>query len=81
MRLDPGLYQRVMGVAACATLPAAVQRFHRLAGAHGLAGWVVVAAPARLLAWALGTPTAALEGPLRFRLEAQPLQELWIRRG
>lgn len=84
MSLEPGLYQRVMGEAAFAALPAAVQRFHRLAGAHELAGWVVVEAPAsgpaRLLARALGTPTAAWEGPLSFRLEAQPLQELWTRR-
>lgn len=64
-------------------LPEAVQRFHRLVGDHSLQGWVETSAPAslsgRLLAWGLGSPQRAEEGPIRFELKAQPELERWTR--
>ncbi|MCT9810872.1 DUF4166 domain-containing protein [Acidovorax sp. Be4] len=76
------MYEQVMG-AEFSTLGAAVQRFHRLAGRHELHGWVETLAPqswpARLLAWCLGTPTQASQGPIRFELHAQPDHETWTR--
>jgi hypothetical protein len=76
------MYEQVMG-AEFSTLGAAVQRFHRLAGRHELHGWVETVAPqswpAKLLAWCLGTPTQAGQGPIRFELHAQPDHETWTR--
>lgn len=67
-----------------ARLPAAVQRFHRLAGAHVLHGWVETAAPAtalaRVLAYGLGSPRQGGSGPIRFELDAAPAAETWTRR-
>jgi hypothetical protein len=66
-----------------ARLPRAVQRFHALQGRHMLDGWVVVDAPAsmaaRLLAWCVGAPTRAQQGPLRFELGAGHGTETWTR--
>ncbi len=76
------MYEQLMG-AEFSTLGAAVQRFHRLAGRHELHGWVETLAPqswpAKLLAWCLGTPTQAGQGPIRFELHAQPDHETWTR--
>lgn len=76
------LYQRVMG-SRFEQLPAAVQRFHRLSGNHSLQGWVETSAPAswlgRVLAWGLGSPQQAQEGPIHFELKAQPELERWTR--
>lgn len=76
------LYQRVMG-GRFEQLPAAVQRFHRLSGDHRLQGWVETSAPAswlgRVLAWGLGSPQLAQEGPIHFDLAAQPELECWTR--
>lgn len=66
-----------------ARLSSPVQRFHRLDGQHELRGWVCVEAPAtwlgRLLAWALGSPTQAGEGPIQFKLDARSGREIWTR--
>ena len=64
-------------------LAASVQQFHRLAGTHVLHGWVEVHAPktivAKLLARLFGTPLTANEGPIKFELDARPLEETWTR--
>ena len=82
MSSEASLYERVMGE-PYAQLPAAVQRFHRLAGHHTLHGWVETHAPstalARVLARLLGTPRSAGSGPLRFELLAGPQAETWTR--
>ena len=76
------MYMRAIGE-PFESLPAAVQRFHRLRGRHTLTGHVQTVAPAsalaRLLAWALGTPLRATAGPIRFELDAAPLVETWTR--
>lgn len=76
------LYESVLGP-RYAQLPAAVGRFHRLAGRHRLSGWVRTEAPtsaaARALAFCLGTPRGSSEGPLHFELDAGPGQESWTR--
>lgn len=76
------MYERVMGD-SFATLPRAVQRFHRLSGRAELHGWVETHPPqtllAHLLALCLGTPRRASRGPLRFVLEAGPDGERWTR--
>lgn len=78
----PSLYQQVLG-ADFALLPLPVQRFHALEGAHVLDGWVEVGAPAspaaRMLAWCLGAPLSAQQGPIRFELRADPKEEVWTR--
>ena len=77
------MYERVMGREAFATLPRAVQRFHRLAGRVTLHGQVQVDAPssllARLLAFGLGAPQRAGRGPIRFELVAGSASETWTR--
>lgn len=82
MRKPESLYQQVMGP-AFALLPAAVQRFHALQGRQVLQGWVEVERPAtfaaRCLAWCLGAPRDARQGPLRFELQAQAGAEVWTR--
>src|SRR5690606_15101690 len=79
---QPSLYEQVMG-ANFARLPAAVQRFHRLAGRRSLEGWVETRAPsnllARLLAFCLGSPQKSVRGRIRFELDAQPDVEFWVR--
>jgi Domain of unknown function (DUF4166) len=79
---EPSLYEQVLG-ASYTRLPAAVQRFHRLSGHHVLLGWVQTDAPdsrlARVLALCLGAPRETSTGPLRFELQASPLQETWTR--
>lgn len=76
------LYQRVMG-ADFELLAPPVARFHRLAGLQVLQGQVQVEAPAslpgRVLAWALGAPQRAGQGPIRFELDAAPGAEIWTR--
>lgn len=78
----PSLYQQVLG-AGYARLPAAVRRFHRLAGCAVLHGRVETLAPAsplaRFLALCLGAPHNTTSGPLRFVLEAAPEAETWTR--
>ena len=76
------MYEQVMG-AEFSTLGMAVQRFHRLSGYHELQGWVETMAPhsvlAKLLAFGLGTPMRASQGPIRFELQAEPNRETWTR--
>lgn len=76
------LYPQVMG-AAFDDLHPALQAFHTLAGRHELHGEVQIdapsSAPARWLAWCLGTPTRGSRGPLRFTLDATPEREVWNR--
>ncbi|MGC3984420.1 MAG: DUF4166 domain-containing protein [Pseudorhodoferax sp.] len=78
----PSMYEQVLGE-AFDRLPAAVQRFHRLRGDWTLAGQAQTQAPAsvpaRLLAWALGTPRSATSGTIRFELSAEPRVETWTR--
>jgi Domain of unknown function (DUF4166) len=66
-----------------AALAPAVQQFHRLAGRHVLEGAVTVyapgSAPARLLARILGTPLEAVNGPIKFEIEAGATAETWTR--
>lgn len=82
MTASMSMFEQAMG-AEFATLDAAVQRFHRLAGHHTLQGWVETTAPrswmARLLAISLGSPLRNSEGPIRFELQAAPDQETWSR--
>jgi hypothetical protein len=72
-----------LGAQAYGRLAPALQRFHRLAGRHALSGQVETAAPetapARLMAWLLGTPRRAESGPIRFELDAQACEESWTR--
>lgn len=76
------MYQQLLG-ADYARLPAAVQRFHRLAGHRELRGEVETGVPAswlaRCLAVCLGAPRRSSAGPLRFELEAEPGVETWTR--
>lgn len=76
------LYEQALG-ASYASLPAAVQRFHRLTGHNVLQGWVTTHAPAsalgRALAVLLGSPRKASDGPLRFELTSAPDTETWTR--
>jgi len=76
------MYQQALGP-AFGHLPMPVQQFHSLAGRHVLQGAVEVAAPqtraARMLAWCLGAPRQARQGPIRFELEAGPAAEVWTR--
>lgn len=78
----PSLYRQVMG-AAFDALPPALRTFHSLQGRHVLEGRVRVDAPAsaaaRGLAWCIGSPLQAHEGPIRFELEAGPGEEVWTR--
>lgn len=78
------MYRQLMGAAAYARLAPAVRRLHALQGDVVLRGQVRVAAPsgraACLLAWCLGTPRAAQDGPIVFELQAQPTLERWTRR-
>jgi Domain of unknown function (DUF4166) len=78
----PTLYEQVLG-ANYTRLPIAVQRFHRLTGRTVLHGWVEThapgSAPARFLAYCLGTPRSASSGTLRFEIEAGPESESWTR--
>ncbi|HEY1090344.1 MAG TPA: DUF4166 domain-containing protein [Burkholderiaceae bacterium] len=76
------MYERAMGE-HFASLPSAVQRFHRLTGHHVLQGRVETQAPktplAKLLAICLGSPRQAVQGSLRFELDAKPEVESWTR--
>jgi len=76
------LYQHVMG-ADFDRLPAPLQAFHTLAGAHVLSGWVEVGAPeswpAKVLAWCIGAPQVTQKGPIRFELQAEGRSEVWTR--
>jgi hypothetical protein len=78
----PSLFERAMGE-RFASLAPALRRFHRLSGRHELHGLVDTEPPAsaagRVLAWCLGTPTRAAQGPIRFVLEAAPDLETWTR--
>ncbi len=78
----PSLYERVLGERFVLLAPA-VQRFHRLAGRVVLHGLVRTDPPAswlaKLVAMVLGTPRHAIEGALRFELEADPGSERWTR--
>ena len=76
------LYQQVLGT-DFALLPLPLQQFHSVEGALVLDGWVEVGAPgspaARWLAWCLGAPLDARQGPIRFELQADSAQEVWTR--
>jgi Domain of unknown function (DUF4166) len=76
------LYPRILG-AAYPNLPSAVQRFHVLQGLQVLHGEVQTEAPAsflaRCLAICLGAPRERSQGPLRFELDAGPMEETWTR--
>ena len=65
------MYECLLG-GRYAQLPAAVQRFHRLAGRTVLHGWVETQAPAsalaRVLAYGLGSPQRAGSGAIRFEI-------------
>ena len=80
--IQPSLYEAVMG-ARFQRLAPALQRFHRLAGAHVLEGVVETDPPAtalgRALARGLGSPRHAASGPIRFELDAAPTVESWTR--
>jgi hypothetical protein len=64
-------------------LPLPLRQFHALSGRHALQGWVKMvapkSAPARWMAWCLGTPGQGREGAIRFELEAGEMQETWTR--
>lgn len=79
----PTLYERAMGD-RYASLPAAVQHFHRLQGRVVLHGSVKTFAPTsslgRCLGLFLGTPRKDTAGPIRFELDANGHQETWTRR-
>lgn len=76
------LFQRVMGDAFGRLAPP-LQRFHSLHGTHALQGRVQTEAPAtraaRWLARGLGAPHAAMDGAIRFELDAGPALETWTR--
>jgi len=76
------LYRRVMGDSFLRLHPA-IQRFHSLVGSHVLQGDVQMRAPqswlARLLARLMGTPLNAVDGAIRFELDAEPDRETWTR--
>lgn len=76
------MYEQVLGD-GYASLPSAVQRFHRLSGHTVLHGWVETQAPetmlARALAVCLGAPRSSNSGPIRFELTSGPAEETWTR--
>lgn len=76
------LFQRVMGDAFGRLAPP-LQRFHSLQGSQSLQGRVQTEAPAtraaRWLARGLGAPHAAMDGAIRFELDAGPALETWTR--
>ncbi len=79
---DTSVYRTIMGE-AFDRLDANVQAFHTFAGHHVFRGTVQVAAPnsllGKMLAFALGSPLKAAQGPLRFELLASPEAETWTR--
>ncbi|HSV48192.1 MAG TPA: DUF4166 domain-containing protein [Ramlibacter sp.] len=76
------MFQQAMGE-AFGRLHPALQRFHSLRGQVELHGEVQVSGPrgrlARVLAWLLRSPPRDRQGPIRFRLDAGPLAETWVR--
>lgn len=76
------LFQKVMGE-SFGRLEPPLQRFHSLSGPHLLQGQVQTEAPAtraaRWLARCLGAPHQAMDGPIRFELDAGPGLERWTR--
>lgn len=82
MNETPSMYRLVMGEAFFRLDPP-VRQFHSCAGRHGFQGEVQVGAPASIpakwLAFALGVPQKASEGPMRFELQADPQTETWTR--
>lgn len=76
------LFQRVMGDAFGRLAPP-LQRFHSLQGSQSLQGRVQTEAPAtRAAGWlarGLGAPHAAMDGAIRFELDAGPALETWTR--
>ena len=76
------LFPSVMGE-AFERLSAPLQRFHSLRGTQSLRGRVQTEAPstraARWLARCLGAPHQAMDGAIRFELDAGPDIETWTR--
>jgi hypothetical protein len=76
------LFQSVMGE-AFGRLSAPLQRFHSLRGTQALPGRVQTEAPstraARWLARCLGAPHQAMDGAIRFELDAGAELETWTR--
>ena len=76
------MYETAMGQ-HFGRLARSVQDFHRLAGKHVLHGQVEIHAPqsmlAKFLARLLGTPLVSNRGPIKFELDARPLEETWTR--
>ena len=76
------LFQSVM-VDAFGRLAPPLQHFHSLQGRHSMEGRVQADAPlsrtARLLAMCLGTPREAMNGVIRFDVEACRDREIWTR--
>lgn len=76
------LFQSVMGEAFGRLAPP-LRRFHSLGGRQSLLGRVQTQAPAtraaRWLARCLGAPHQAMDGPIRFDLDAAPGLETWTR--
>jgi hypothetical protein len=76
------LFQTVMGEAFNRLAPP-LRRFHGLRGTHALQGRVQTEAPAtraaRWLARCLGAPHEAMDGVIRFELDAGPGLETWTR--
>jgi hypothetical protein len=76
------LFQSVMGDAFGRLTPT-LQHFHSLHGTQSLAGRVQTEAPAtrvaRWLARCTGAPHEAMDGAIRFALEAGPELETWTR--
>ncbi|WP_426393878.1 DUF4166 domain-containing protein [Ralstonia sp. R-29] len=80
--MTASLYETILG-AQYAELAPAVQAFHHIAGRVVLDGEVETEPPAsrvaRWLAWCIRTPRTSTRGPIRFTLDATPLQETWTR--
>ena len=76
------MYRAVMG-AAFDRLALPIRDFHDRTGQHAFEGQVQVSAPASLLAKALavllGTPLKAVQGPIRFEVDAGADEEVWTR--
>lgn len=76
------LFHQVLGD-AYERLDTTVQAFHDLQGRSVLQGEVHIQTPqtaiGRLLAFLLGSPQHATDGPLRFELHSSPDQETWVR--
>lgn len=76
------LFQTVMGEAFGRLAPT-LRRFHSLHGQHSLQGRVQTEAPAtrtaRWFARCLGAPHEAMDGVIRFELNAGPSLETWTR--